>query len=446
MLEALGLDDLGGLREFAEGLSADGLGDMLREALGERLGALALPAGPVLGVTIDEDGGELTVRRVLPGTPAAHAGVEAGDEIVSVAGERVDDLDELREALAEIEPGDDYELIVRRDGERVALDVERRAFVLAGVGDALRGLLRGNGGGGFGGPDGFSAPAPHEGPPATRPAEPPDGRRFFHPQSDAGSPRLGVTAVDSAGGARIATVLPGTGADAAGLRPGDLVLAVEASRVGTVDELREAIARFQAGDRLALTVLRDGRPDVLRVRLSPAAEPFGRSRPPGGSFEGSEGAPGRFGGGERPGERFGGRFGERLDGSSDARPFGGQRDGAPGSPPDSRPALEPDAAFLDRLADLVAERLGLLPAAGAPPPERAAEPEANVAPPGGLVAYFGSVVAIDGASITLTGTQGAIKLALTPETVRVGFKDAAPGDVATVVTRDGVVQMLIVVG
>ena len=437
VLEALGLGDLGGLRALTEALSPGGLGELLRERLGGRLGETGLRAGSVLGVTVDDDGNELVVRRVLPGTPAARAGVEAGDQIVSVADERVDDLEELRGALAAIEPGHDYELIVRRDGERLALEVERRAFVLAGVGEALRGFF----GGGF---DRFSAPAPPEGLPEARAAQPPGGRRFSQPQPQAAAPRLGITAADSDDGARIASVLPGTGAAAAGLRPGDLVLAVADARVGTVDELRAAIARFQPGDAVAVTVLRDGAREVLRVRLTSAAEPFGQSRPPGGFFEGFEGATERFRGGERfPGERFpGGRFrGE----PSDARPFD---DGAPrGSRlPDSRPALEPDAAVLDRLADLVAERLAARGEAGAPPPERAAEPGANIAPPGGLVAYFGTVVAIDDGSITLTGTQGAITLALTADTARVGFKDAAAGDLATVVSRDGVVQLLIVVG
>ena len=418
VLEALGLGDLGGLRALTEALSPGGLGELLRERL---LGEAGLHAGPVLGVTVDDDGDELVVRRVLPGTPAARAGVEAGDEIVSVADERVDDLEQLREALAAIEPGHDYELIVRRDGERLALDVERRAFVLAGVGEALRGFF----GGGF---DRFSA-APREGPPEARPAQPPGGRRFSQPQPQAAAPRLGITAADSDDGARIASVLPGTGAAAAGLRPGDLVLAVADARVGTVDELRAAIARFHPGDAVAVTVLRDGTREVLRVRLTSAAEPFGQSRPPGGFFEGSEGVPERFG--ERfPGAPFSGE-------PSDARPFGD------GAQPGTR---LPDAAFLDRLADLVAERLAARGEAGAPPPERAAEPGANIAPPGGLVAYFGTVVAIDGGSITLTGTQGAITLALTADTARVGFKDAAAGDLATVVTRDGVVQLLIVVG
>ena len=107
-------------------------------------------------------------------------------------------------------------------------------------------------------------------------------------------------------------------------------------------------------------------------------------------------------------------------------------------------------AVLDRLADLVAELLAARGAAPAAPAETAVEapaprPEASAAV-ADLTAYFGRVAAIDGDSVTITGSEGPIRLELTAETVRLGFKVAAVGDLVTVVTLDGAVQMLIVVG
>jgi S1-C subfamily serine protease len=45
------------------------------------------------------------VASVAPGTPAAEAGLQAGDVIAEVAGEAVDDADALREAIAGAEDG-----------------------------------------------------------------------------------------------------------------------------------------------------------------------------------------------------------------------------------------------------------------------------------------------------------------------------------------------------
>ena len=64
-------------------------------------------------MTVEEQDGAIVVQRVLEGSAAARAGVEAGDEIRRVDGRRVNSVDRLREALAEIELGEDYELEVR---------------------------------------------------------------------------------------------------------------------------------------------------------------------------------------------------------------------------------------------------------------------------------------------------------------------------------------------
>ena len=208
-LDLNNIDDRGDLDRLREFVRSFGLGELLPsiEGLRERLTAVRVGGGPVLGVTVGEDDGAVVVRGVQPGTPAARAGVEAGDEIVSVDGIRVDAIHELRERLDAIEPGEDYELVVRRDGERMTLEVERRAFVAAGAGDRLRDFFR----------DRFDQRSPGLLPRDGR--EPPQARRSFAaPEAPAG-PRLGVTAVETPRGVRVAQIEPGSGAAQAGLRP-----------------------------------------------------------------------------------------------------------------------------------------------------------------------------------------------------------------------------------
>jgi len=69
----------------------------------------------------DADGA--AVQQVTPESPAARAGLEAGDRIVAWAGEPVDDLYDLTDQLREAEPGQTVTLTVRRGEQTRKLDV-----------------------------------------------------------------------------------------------------------------------------------------------------------------------------------------------------------------------------------------------------------------------------------------------------------------------------------
>lgn len=69
---------------------------------------------------------------------------------------------------------------------------------------------------------------------------------------------LGVVCADAAGGgAEVTTVLPGSPAAAAGMRPGDVVEAVDAHPVATLADLQARLYTSRPGTRLLLTVMRD---------------------------------------------------------------------------------------------------------------------------------------------------------------------------------------------
>lgn len=83
---------------------------------------------------------------------------------------------------------------------------------------------------------------------------------------------LGITFgdPDDRRGLPIAAVLPGTPAEAAGLKPGDRLLRIGDRRVRSLEDAREAIARVEAGDALTLRVAgaddEDGDGDGPRAR------------------------------------------------------------------------------------------------------------------------------------------------------------------------------------
>ncbi|MGH9337254.1 MAG: Do family serine endopeptidase, partial [Vicinamibacteria bacterium] len=88
-----------------------------------------------LGVTIqtiDEDIAEslglenetgALVASVVPGGPADEAGIEPGDVIVEIDGEKIEEIKELTRKVADISPNADAEIVVLRDGERKTLEV-----------------------------------------------------------------------------------------------------------------------------------------------------------------------------------------------------------------------------------------------------------------------------------------------------------------------------------
>ncbi|MBM4010521.1 MAG: PDZ domain-containing protein [Planctomycetes bacterium] len=80
--------------------------------------------------------------------------------------------------------------------------------------------------------------------------------------------RLGVTSVALAGPCEIRTVEPGSAADQAGLRSGDVVVSIEDDAVAGFEELMERIGRRAPGDAVRLVVARPGvTPDADPERI-----------------------------------------------------------------------------------------------------------------------------------------------------------------------------------
>ncbi|MBN1248043.1 MAG: PDZ domain-containing protein, partial [Anaerolineae bacterium] len=84
----------------------------------------------------------------------------------------------------------------------------------------------------------------------------------------AGRPWLGVTFVMTGEGALITDVTPGSPADEEGLEPDDVITAVEGRAVSEAQPLDELILGYDPGDRVDLTVVREGRERTVRVRLA----------------------------------------------------------------------------------------------------------------------------------------------------------------------------------
>jgi S1-C subfamily serine protease len=83
----------------------------------------------------------------------------------------------------------------------------------------------------------------------------------------AGHAFLGITGEDQDDGVRVASVSPGSAADAAGVEPGDLISEIDGTEVQSSADLVSALRSKQPGDQVTVTVERSGQQLELPVTL-----------------------------------------------------------------------------------------------------------------------------------------------------------------------------------
>ena len=184
---------------------------------------------------LDDASGAL-VASVEAGTPAASAGVEPGDVILSLDGQTVATPKALSSQIADLDAGQDHVLGIIRQGDPADVTVTLASYPSDAAADAT-----GQAGGSTVPDFGFEVSALT-----------PELRTQFG--LDAEAHGVVVTAVDDA-------------AEEAGLRQGDVIVSVAGTDVGSVSDLTAAIEKGREGGRGAalLLVERDGQRTFLAL-------------------------------------------------------------------------------------------------------------------------------------------------------------------------------------
>ena len=172
------------------------------------------------------------VAATMPGSPAAAAGIEAGDAIVAYDGKSVGGPRRLARLVSETPAGETVTVAVLRGGDEIRFEVEIAR--LAETADAA--------------------------PPAAMTAM---------ASAESGA-RLGLAAAPAAeGGLTVVAVTPGGPAARAGLRPGDIVREANRRPVDDTNALDAALAEAEAQGRevLLLLIERDGAPQFRAAPL-----------------------------------------------------------------------------------------------------------------------------------------------------------------------------------
>lgn len=199
----------------------------------------------------------LKVATVEQNGPAALAGIQVGDVIRSVDGQVVRTPEQLRTAVESKAPGTQVTLTYER------ADQEARAQVK--LGDApLNAQIESS----------PVAPAPGQG--QNRPGNNPAAAGAqIGIQIQQITPALKQQfSLTRDSGVVITQVLPNSGAAAAGVKPGDVLLAVNDRAVSNAEEAtRVAQAAAQAGQQVSLRVLRGSTEQTLQVRVQAAGIP-----------------------------------------------------------------------------------------------------------------------------------------------------------------------------
>ena len=172
------------------------------------------------------------INEVIEDSPADKANLQQGDVVVSLEGKEIEDANDLMNQVALLRPGAKVELGLIRNGKKKEIEFE--------VGKREEEEL--------------AAAAPTK-------AEKAETEKLGMTITNLNNQirqQLGLSD-EIKSGVVITNVLPGSKAQSAGLRPGDIILQIKGEKVKTVSEFQKFLKKIKPGKNFALLVSRGGK-------------------------------------------------------------------------------------------------------------------------------------------------------------------------------------------
>ena len=220
----------------------------------------------------------VVILEVLPDSPAEEAGIEPGDQVISVDDEVLDEKGSLAEMIQSYKVGDEVEIIINREGQEISFfvelaphpDDEELPFMGVVATPFGRGpLVRGFTDRPFDGPHfEFRFDEDH-------PYQDHHFKHRFDEDHPFHAPRFHFS--EDGVGLIIMNVAESSPAESAGLQPGHIVVAIEDEEISSFEQLADIIAMFEPGDEISLVILRAGEEIELVVELGNHPEKSGRA-------------------------------------------------------------------------------------------------------------------------------------------------------------------------
>ncbi|RUL89401.1 PDZ domain-containing protein [Tautonia sociabilis] len=112
----------------------DFLGGLPDRLMGPKVARrIVLEPAALVGIELEDteaDGTEgVTVASVLTGSPAESAGLRVGDVITSIDGRWTTNIGDAYYAASKLSPGEPITILVRREGEEIAVEVTPKAGI-----------------------------------------------------------------------------------------------------------------------------------------------------------------------------------------------------------------------------------------------------------------------------------------------------------------------------
>lgn len=187
------------------------------------------------------------INKVMDDSPAKKAGLESGDVLVALNGEKVTDSDDLIDLMAETKPGDNLEITFVRDGR------EKKITVTAGEPRKEKHVIW---------TDKHAGKAPKV---LHRSAE---KYGYMGVYLDDLNEQLGrYFGVEEGNGALVSRVEEDSPAEQAGLKAGDVIISIDEREIEDSQDVTKIMRKHEKGDHVTVVVLRDHRETRFDVEL-----------------------------------------------------------------------------------------------------------------------------------------------------------------------------------